>query len=167
MNTSSRLIISGSITLIGVALDQWTKFLAETHLKFSNQNFSFLGDLFQLIYAQNKGAWGNLGESWPPLIRQIFLIWIPIIALVSIMGYIAFSKKIKRSEVLYYSLILSGGVGNMIDRIKNDYVIDFLYIGYQSIGTNIFNIADALIMVGFIGLLLLSIIEHREKKKKH
>lgn len=166
MTKTFRLVSTSSIVFIGLLMDQWTKFLAITYLKTSGDQYSFFGGLFQFIYAQNRGAWGNLGESWPPLLRQMFLIWIPIIALIAILVFILISKKIKKSEIIYYALILSGGIGNMIDRVNNDYVIDFLYIGYKRIGTNIFNIADTLIMVGFIGLLLLGIMESLEKRKK-
>ena len=55
-----------------------------------------------------------------------------------------------------YVGIISGGVGNLIDRFRLDHVVDFLYLGYGPVGTNIFNIADMGILFGFILVLFRS-----------
>ena len=55
-----------------------------------------------------------------------------------------------------YSLVIAGGIGNLIDRAIYGYVVDFLWMGIPNgLGTNIFNVADVSIMIGVITLLVL------------
>jgi signal peptidase II len=52
-------------------------------------------------------------------------------------------------------MVIAGGIGNLIDRAVHGYVVDFLWVGIpNSIGTNIFNVADVAIMIGVITLIV-------------
>jgi len=70
-------------------------------------------------------------------------------------------------EVLGLSFIISGGAGNLIDRIRYDFVVDMLWMGISGskLQTNIFNIADVVIMAGFFILVYLNIIDFFQKKR--
>ena len=154
--------IYSSIVTIILILDQLTKKWAESALK-GQRTQEYLGGLFKLIYAENRGAWGSFGSDYSEFWRYFLLIILPVGALIALTIFLFKSKKLKTWDYTAYSLILSGGVGNLIDRILYDYVIDFLYIGYRGIGTNIFNIADMVIMAGFIMLILDGIVFKNKK----
>ena len=68
------------------------------------------------------------------------------------------SKKVTKVDLFSLSCIFAGGIGNLIDRIRYDYVVDFMYMGYKKIGTNIFNIADVVIMTGFGIMVVFGVI---------
>jgi len=142
------------ITLIG--LDQWTKLLAVEHLKGQMPKYYFFGT-FQLTYAENTGAWGNFGGNWEEPFKSLFLIALPIVVLLGFGIFALISQKITKIEYWAYTLISAGGMGNLIDRIRLKYVIDFMYAGIRKpFETNIFNIADVVIMIG-AGMMMLHI----------
>lgn len=142
--------------IIFIAFDQVTKMWAVDALK-GQMPRHYLFGLAQLTYAENSGAWGNLGGTWEEPLRSLFLIALPVVVLVAFALFALFSKKINRIEFWAYALIAAGGCGNLIDRIRFNYVVDFLYLGIKRpFETNIFNIADVVIMTGF-GLMVLNI----------
>lgn len=106
-------------------------------------------EVFTLTYAENSGGWGSLGADWHPFARRLLLIVAPALVLAFLGYYLIKNESFDWTKGVGYMLILSGGVGNLIDRFRLDYVIDFLYLGYGPIGTNIFNIADMAILFGF------------------
>jgi len=148
------------LALVGV--DQYSKQLAIQHLG-QGQMYGVFDNFFRLIFARNPGAWGSLGSNWPSPLKEISLILIPILVL-GYLVYILFSNKSNNLEKWSYTLILAGGVGNLIDRIKDGSVVDMFWFGfekYRYLQTNIFNLADVFVMVG-VGFLLLNYF--REKK---
>lgn len=156
-----RLKLFFPLSMIILLLDQWTKNWAITNVKGQPSDYFF--GIFTLVYAENTGAWGNLGADWPPFFRELFLLYLPVIMLSVMSVYTLTNKKLSLLEVYAYCLIFAGGMGNIIDRFRFDYVVDFMYIGIKNIGTNIFNIADVSIMTGF-GLILLD--AYKKKKAK-
>lgn len=137
-----------------VGLDQFTKMQATAHLM-GRPAMSFWDDTFRLQYAVNPGAWGSLGSQLPDPIRKlVFTIGVGLILAV-LMGYIIRTAQ-PRIVTIALSLVLAGGLGNLIDRALYGQVVDFMYMGLKSISwmhTNIFNVADVAIMIGG-GLLL-------------
>ncbi len=129
-------------------LDQVSKQLAVYFLK-SHQPISYLWGIFVFIYAENRGAWGGFGENFAAIWRDIFLTWGPFLLLCGLFIYIWIHRKeMNTKEHLGFGLIVGGGFGNLVDRFAYGYVVDFMYIGYGPIGTNIFNVADMLILTG-------------------
>jgi len=152
MNFKERAIYVFPISIITIALDQWTKYLAVVNLK-GMPEIPYFGGFFRLMFVTNRGAWGSLGSDWPEPARLAALIIIPIIFILLLGAYMFWPKvKVKKFELIAFSFILAGGVGNMIDRIHAGAVIDMLWMGfpeYRYLQTNVFNIADVAIMVGF------------------
>jgi signal peptidase II len=148
------LVIPNAILLI--AFDQWTKYLAVIHLKGSPE-ISYFGGFFKLMYVTNRGAWGSMGSDWPEPWRKIVLIVIPVLFILGLSFYIFSPKtKLKKIELIAFGFIIAGGVGNMIDRIHADAVIDMLWMGISHqryLQTNVFNIADVAIMIGFFMMI--------------
>ncbi len=163
MSFKKRIIWLISTLFIVVGSDQWSKSWAVQNVK-GHLPTTYFFDLFKIIYAENTGAWGNLGGDWPQWARLSFLIYVPCMVLLGLGIYILISKKIRSLEVYGFSLVLAGGIGNIIDRIKDGFVVDFMYVGHGNIGTNIFNIADVVIMIGFGILIINGIIEKRQQQ---
>ena len=140
------------IAVVVITLDQVTKALAVAYLK--QAHYSYLGDSIRLYYAENTGAWGGLGDSAPPLLRMILLTILPSVVLVGFTIHLLRDPNLKTLMVYALGFIVAGGTGNIIDRITQGYVVDFMWMGIGPIGTNVFNVADMAIMLG-AGLFLL------------
>lgn len=165
ISLKNKIIYFCSVQLVFILLDQWSKSWAVEALKGSFPRHYFFG-LFQLTYAENTGAWGNLGGDWGEPYRSIFLIYLPVLVLFLFAGFSLVSKKISNIEFWAYAFIVSGGAGNLIDRIRFGYVVDFMYAGIKRpFETNIFNVADVVIMIGF-GLIVLNMIKDFLQKKR-
>lgn len=75
---------------------------------------------------------------------------------------VLFVQPMPRATVVAWSLVLSGGLGNLVDRIRNDgRVINFMNIGIGSLRTGIFNVADVCITVGVVVLVLQALRQPR------
>ena len=156
----------GLSLLLILGIDQWSKFLAVEYLR-GRPSLHFLGGMVRLLYAENRGAWGSLGSDWPEFFRLSLLVVFPIIILCALMGHILYSRSLSRPEVLGLSLIAAGGWGNMLDRLRLGYVVDMFWVGIPGnfFQTNIFNIADAVIMAGLFLLVFVHLGEMRLKRK--
>jgi len=163
MKLINKIIFFLVIAFPTMFLDQATKIWAQKVLKFKPTMY-YAWNTIQLRYAENKGAWGSLGNDWPYFIKIFFLIILPIIILIGLLIYILINKNVSKVYILAFSLIWAGGFGNIIDRIRFDYVVDFLYMGIGPVGTNIFNVADVVVVIGSILFLCQNYIEWKTKK---
>ena len=119
-----------------VLIDQYTKFLAVSHLK-GQKPIILIDRVFQLCYLENRGAAFGLFQNQ----RTVFLINTVIILAVMIYFYGKFPHN-KRFFPLRVCVVFicAGAVGNMIDRFRLGYVVDFLY--FNLIDFPVFNVAD-------------------------
>jgi signal peptidase II len=149
--------------LIGISmlLDRYTKYLAIEELM-NKPSMDILGTFFQLVYAENTGAFLSLGADFPDALRLIFLSILPSILLLSMLAYTLFSKELSRLQVIALSLICGGGMSNLYDRITEGMVVDFMILGVGVLRTGVFNIADVCIMTG----LALMLPEYFKKPQK-
>lgn len=128
------------LVLSAVALDQATKYLITGNLRFGEQ-IPVIDRFFYITYWRNKGAaWGILQNQ-----RLIFIILTVIMSLVFI--YIMF-KTTNRMYRLSLSLILAGALGNLIDRVFQGSVVDFLQFFIGSYQYPVFNVADMCVVIG-------------------
>ena len=132
-----------SLSIFVVLIDQFTKYLMLYNKKlFINKDFL----LFKLDLVKNYGAAFNIFSG-----SRIFLSLITIFFSILLI-YLIFSKNtLNKLDLLSYSFILGGTIGNGIDRIFKGFVIDF--INLNIINFPVFNIADISINIGFIFLL--------------
>lgn len=108
----------------------------------------------QLQYVENKGTFLSLGASLSEEVRFWLFTVIVSLILVGLFVYLIGSRSLDRSSVIAISLILGGGIGNIIDRvIYGGAVIDFLNLGIGGLRTGIFNMADVAITAGTLLLL--------------
>lgn len=159
-----RLAIMVPVALTFLALDQWSKAWATVAVQ--GHPPRTYGGIFTLVYAENLGAWGSLGAGWSPSTRWFVLGVFPALVLAGLAFYALKEKTISSWEVLACGLVVAGGAGNLIDRFRLGYVQDFLYVGYGPIGTNIFNVADAVVMVGLGILLWKNFQSYRAEKRQ-
>ena len=147
-----------TVLALSIGCDQLLKQVARTFLQYSPP-ISFLNDIARLQYAENRGIMLSIGASLSPEMRfWIFIVAVGLL-LMAMLAYILWSPEMDRTQTVAWALIVSGGLGNLIDRItKNGAVIDFISIGFGVIRTAVFNLADALV---FAGLFLLLIHRHR------
>ena len=138
-----------------IALDQITKVLAIAYLK-HEPPFCVLPGLFNLCYVENRGAaWGVLAG------RQLFLIAFSFIMLAFL-----FWKRTRllgslRSGSFIFTLLIAGIIGNLVDRIRVGYVVDFLDFYWKHSHFPAFNIADSAICVATLVLIISQWIHDR------
>ncbi|NNF06960.1 MAG: signal peptidase II, partial [Candidatus Eisenbacteria bacterium] len=98
----------------------------------------------------------------PQSVRFALFIGLVSIALVATLIYVMRSKRLSGLQVAMLAMIVSGGVGNLIDRIRNEgVVVDFLNVGIGSLRTGVFNIADMAVTGGVLALLFTSFSESK------
>ena len=137
-----------------VGCDQVTKHFAISQLK-GQAPRSFCGDLVRLEYAENPGAFLGLGGQLPRTWRWGVLIVLYCVIAVGIAGALLFRRGVSPLSFAACLLLLSGAVGNLIDRVRLDgLVVDFLNLGVGPLRTGIFNVADVAISTGALLLAL-------------
>lgn len=142
--------------ILGVALDQYTKYLASTHLQ--GNPISLIEGVFELRYLENRGAAFGLFQN-----QQIFFVIVGSITLLVIAYLYIRMPQTKRFILLRICMIsiTAGSIGNMIDRIRFQYVVDFLY--FELIDFPIFNVADIFATVATFGLVVLLLFYYKEE----
>ncbi len=151
--TNNRIAIVAGAILVTVGLDQWTKALAIEHLE-GQPPIYYLNEMFSLTFAKNTGAFLSLGEDLGPVLKPILLNALPALLLVGLLYFIFREKNLNRWQTLALSLIVAGGLSNIIDRLLYGHVVDMLHIQLtDSLQTGIFNIADMAIMAGMFIML--------------
>lgn len=139
-------------------LDQWTKALAVEHLM-NQPPIVLIRNVFQLYYSENRGAAFGIFQG-----KQIFFL-IVTAAVLAVAVYVLWNIPLKKHYMpLAFAVLLvsSGAVGNMIDRVLNGYVVDFLY--FNLIDFPIFNVADCYVTVGAFLLILLIFFFYGEEE---
>ena len=142
-------VIYSAVILGGIGLDQLSKFLA-VKLLAPIESVPLWEGILHLTYVENKGAaFGMLADH-----RWVFMS-ISSVAIIAIALYLYSGKNASKLFTSALMLIVSGGIGNMIDRIALGYVVDF--IDFALIDFAVFNVADSLVCIG-AGLLVLSLV---------
>ncbi len=134
------------IFLLFVFFDLLSKFIVKNNLEL-NQSIE-LNSFFDLVYVQNYGVSFGLFSG---IVSHWFLILIALIVVILII-YLMFISN-KRSEKLAYFIIIIGAISNILDRMINTFVVDFISIHYGSYYWPAFNLADIYITIGIIMLI--------------
>jgi signal peptidase II len=137
-----------------LAVDQWTKHLARVHLQYHDVH-RVAGNVFTLVYAENSGAFLSLGADLPEFVRRVILDGIVGIGL-AVAAWVLFTGRMQtRWDTIALALIVAGGVGNLIDRMRyHGRVTDFIYLAAGPLHTGVFNVADMAITAGVLWLML-------------
>ena len=134
-----------------VALDQWTKGWIERHYELGEYTPVFFW--LDIIRLHNPGAaFSFLADAggWQRWFFTIFAVGVSVMLVVWLR-----KVRLKTEPILAIALalVLSGAVGNVIDRIEHGYVVDFIHVHWQQAYFPAFNIADSAITIGAILLL--------------
>jgi signal peptidase II len=106
-----------------------------------------------------------MGDDLPKVYWNIFMLGMPILLLIFLLGYLLFKNDFDNLSIVGLSFIIGGGLGNMIDRYLYSSVTDFLFIDIGIAQTGIFNMADVSVMIG-AGLVMLQYIRTWKKPEE-
>src|SRR5262245_32148768 len=108
---------------------------------------SHFGDVLRLEYAENPGAFMSLGSRLPEW-AKISVFTIGVGMALAALALVALKHGWVGMPLVGASLVLAGGISNLVDRLVRGSVVDFMNIGIGPVRTGIFNIADVAIMLG-------------------
>jgi signal peptidase II len=154
-------LILAIVTLLSLAIDQLTKVYIDRVMDL-HQSIPVIPDLFSITYVRNKGAaFGFLANT---SFRIPFFIFITIVAVFVILFAYRKLRADQKLAMVSLSMILSGALGNLVDRVRNGEVIDFLDVYWKSYHWPAFNVADSAICVGVFLLAIDMLREERRQK---
>lgn len=145
---------------LATIIDQLTKFLIKKNFRLYEKKV-IIKNFFNLTYVENRGAaWGIFnGNYW-------FLIITTVVALAFILWFIFRMKEYKKIDIISYSMLIAGIMGNFIDRLVRGYVIDFFDFKIFDYYFPVFNIADILIVVSVIIMVICCFRGDESENKK-
>ncbi len=140
-----------------IAFDQFTKHLAVSRLK-GNSAFSLIDGVLELRYTENRGSAFGILQG-----QRAFLLIIGVVFIGAIVFFLVRLPVYRKFWVLHFLLcgIVAGGLGNLLDRFRLGYVIDF--ISFILIDYPVFNVADSYVVVCTIALFLLLLFVYKEE----
>ena len=162
-----------------VVLDQLTKFLAVIKLK-NSIPFVLIDGVFELKYLENQSA--AFGFDIVSLFQRIFkikyfienpdaflrtkMIFFVVVTIAVVVLLVILYKRIPSTKRFFWMNIMliffiAGAIGNLIDRIVNNYVVDFFY--FKLINFPIFNVADIYVTVAAFAFIVLGIFYYKEE----
>ncbi len=148
-----------------IGIDQFTKELARPLARMAPKHYGPL----TLTYAENRGAFLSLGANLPEGVRAWLFNGLVAVGLIAV-TIMLFRRTEKQGDEVPFALIIGGGIGNLIDRLRFDgAVTDFLYLHAGSLHTGIFNVADMAITAGAVWLLfswVVSVKTGRQEDRK-
>lgn len=148
--------------------DQVTKLLAVDSFK-GQDPFVIWDGVFELTYVENRGAAFGMQQGMIPMFVIITFILVPLMMflihkidkLISVMGD-KVNKKAYSLLQITFVLLIAGAIGNLIDRLVNGFVVDFLY--FKLIDFPVFNVADCYVTVATIAFILIGFFMLSEKE---
>ena len=147
-----------------VTVDQVTKLMASSMLT-AGESVDVIAGVFRFTYVENRGAaFGMLSEH-----RWVFMI-LSTLAIVALFIYLWKFRPDSELGCMALSMIIAGGIGNMLDRCYLGYVVDFLdFCAFPEIWMWVFNVADVCVCVGgglMVLWLILSMVVDAKKAKE-
>ena len=155
--TAKHYITAFIIALAGVILDQLSKYMA-VHFLQGTDGIDLIPGVFRLTYLENRGAaFGVLqGQQW------FFYIITAVILVVVVLAYVRIPAGRKFLPLQICAVfIVSGSLGNLIDRVRLGYVVDFFY--FELIDFPVFNVADIFVTVSAVLLAVLLLLYYKEE----
>ncbi len=145
-------------SIIFIALDQFSKFYIVQSIKYGTK-IQIIRNFFSLTNVRNFGAGFSILQN-----QKTFLIFVPIVA-VFVLTYLLVTEKNKRKITsISYILIIAGAIGNLIDRVRLGFVIDFLDFIIFGYDFPVFNLADTFITIGCFLLIIDNLLGSKDAK---
>ena len=145
------------VMIAGILADQVSKLLVVANLPFGVK-IPIIGDFFSLQYIHNEGA------AWSILSGRVGLLLILTVLVTIIIAYLLY-KTPKEQKLLRfsYALLIAGAVGNIIDRVRLGYVIDF----FSFPNFPVFNIADCCVTVSIALVIIITLKDIKKESAKN
>lgn len=155
-----------TLIIVGILfLDQFSKGAIQSSFQLG-ETFSVIPGFFNLTYVRNPGVAFGMGSEFPDIVRMVLFKVLPVFACFWFVYLIWDARKKSYLLCLAYSMIFAGAVGNLIDRISLDYVVDMFDFYYGGWHFAAFNVADASISVAAaIYIIDYFLTEFKGKKK--
>lgn len=141
-----------------IFLDQITKYMAQSGLK-DQPSIPIIKGVFELSYVENRGAAFGIMQN-----QQWFFILVTAVVLAAL-GWIFHKLPVERRYLplsCCMTALTAGAVGNLIDRVRLNYVVDFFY--FKLIDFPVFNVADIYVVVSIILIALLILFYYKEEE---
>ena len=152
------------VSLVSLVADLGSKWWAKSRLEeprtWAERRIEVIKGFFSFFFAKNRGgAWGLLQDE-PESVRRPFFLGISVVAIVFIVSL--YRKLTPQQWALKWGLplVLGGALGNLVNRIQYNYVIDFIDFSYKGRHWPTFNVADIAIVVG-VGLMAIDMFTPR------
>ncbi len=147
------------LALFLIAIDQITKYIVVTRMEIGEQIELMANFLYFTSHRNSGAAWGMLqGQMW--------LFYIVTVIVIIVVIYFMQTYRDQPLLQLGFAFILGGAIGNFIDRILFQEVVDFIDVYIFGYNFPIFNIADAALTVGVILMIILILFEDNQPKGK-
>lgn len=142
-----------------IGVDQWTKYLTVAHIDL-HEVVDVIPGVLSWMYIRNTGAaWSILeGKMW-----FFYLVTIVVVGVVVV--YLQKYGKNSRLLSIALAFILAGSIGNFIDRLRVEYVIDMVRLEF--INFPIFNVADMALSIGVVLMILYVFLDEKKQKKNN
>ncbi len=141
------------ISLVVLVLDVWTKWLVATHISL-HETISLVPNLFEIVHVRNTGAAFGIGANSDSQLVPLLLNAGALAVFFVVVVYAIRTAVTDRVLQVGLHLILGGAIGNLFDRFRLGYVVDFLDVYIRDHHWPAFNVADSAICIG-IALLFL------------
>lgn len=148
-----------------VFVDQVTKIYVFNHF-YLGESVKVIDGFFNLTYVQNRGAAFGFGGGFHNWFRYALFLFIPVLACFWLSYTLIKSINGPRIMTWAYTLILGGAIGNLIDRFRLDFVVDFFdfYVGKHHFAT--FNVADSAISLAAILIVVDYLLSRKNEEQK-
>lgn len=154
--------IFAAVTAASLVIDQATKVLVDRTMALY-QSIPVIDGFFSITYMRNRGAAFSFLADFD--YRRPFFIAITLVAIAVIAVTFRKLRDDQRLAAFSLSLIFSGAVGNLIDRVRLGEVIDFLDVYWKTHHWPAFNVADSAICVG-VALLALDMLREERRRPR-
>jgi len=144
------------IIIIGLVADRLTKWWALKDLA-NGKSIEIIPDFFSFSYLENRGAAFGIFQN-----MLIILVIITACVLIGLVYYLIKYKPKSKLLRVSFAMIICGAIGNLIDRVNYNFVVDFILVHYKQHNFPTFNVADIFVVVGTM-LLALCIIKEEEE----
>ena len=154
--TAHLYILGAAVSLLLIFLDQWTKYLAVKTLK-DQASYVLIQGVFELHYLENRGAAFGVLQG-----KKIFFVCVTVL-MIFVLSYIFGKLPLERRFYPLHGIciaLFAGAIGNFIDRILHNYVIDFFY--FSLINFPIFNVADIYVTCAMALFIFLFLFYYKE-----
>jgi signal peptidase II len=159
LSGARRYAAGGALAAALIVADQVTKHLVLKHL-WPGRIVDVIPHFFNLALSQNTGGAFSIFPDKPPVFTVLSII------AVGLLCYLFTRLTGKTAASLAAAAIFAGAVGNLADRFRLGYVVDFVDLHVGPWHWYVFNVADAAITVGAISLFVLTFLDERRRKRE-